>query len=72
MTWGTDAKAIIPRVVAGTLSVLKSAAKTATVRSVVLTSSSSAVLLPQPNVEGLVMDESEREPFSSASTVVNR
>lgn len=59
VTWGTDADVIIPRVVAGTLSLLNSAAQTASVKSLVLTSSSSAVLLPQPNVEGLVVDESE-------------
>ncbi|KAL6245680.1 hypothetical protein RBB50_007679 [Rhinocladiella similis] len=46
-----DPDTVIPNVVAGTLLVLKSAAKTPSVKSVVLTSSSAAVLIPQPNTK---------------------
>ncbi|KIW16465.1 hypothetical protein PV08_06519 [Exophiala spinifera] len=51
-----DPEAVIPPVVAGTVLVLKTAAKYASIKSVVLTSSSSAVLIPEPNKE-LEVDE---------------
>ncbi|KIW45683.1 uncharacterized protein PV06_04054 [Exophiala oligosperma] len=51
VSFSTDADSVISGVVAGTLLVLKSAAKNPSVKSVVLTSSSSALLIPQPNTE---------------------
>lgn len=61
-----DPDTVIPNVVAGTLLVLKSAAKTPSVKSVVLTSSSAAVLIPQPNTK-VEVDESKRDGLSSHS-----
>jgi nucleoside-diphosphate-sugar epimerase len=52
-----DPNAVIPKVVAGVLNVLEAASKHASVKRFVLTSSSSAALIPSPN-EKIVVDES--------------
>ncbi|KAL1846458.1 hypothetical protein Plec18170_009184 [Paecilomyces lecythidis] len=52
-----DPKDVIPKAVEGALNVLKAAAKEPAVKRVVLTSSSSAALIPKPNVEGIVVTE---------------
>lgn len=60
VSFGTDANIVVPKVVAGTVNMLESAAKEASVKSVLLTSSSSAALIPEPNKKGVVVDESKR------------
>lgn len=62
--------------IAGTINFLKAAAKEPSVKSVVLTSSSSAVLIPEANKEGVVVDESgpnpqELRPGTSIKTDAN-
>ena len=56
---------VIEPVIAGTLTALRSAAKTPTVKRFVLTSSSSAALFPKPNVK-MQLDESTWNEESSA------
>ncbi|KAJ9232871.1 hypothetical protein C8Q69DRAFT_489074 [Paecilomyces variotii] len=53
----SDPNAVIPKVVGGAINALKAAAKEPSVKRVVLTSSSSAALIPQPNAEGIVVTE---------------
>lgn len=55
----SDPNAVIPKVVGGAINALKAAAKEPSVKRVVLTSSSSAALIPQPNAEGIVVTEGE-------------
>jgi hypothetical protein len=43
---------------------LQSAGREASVKSVVLTSSSSSALIPEPNKEGVIVSESKRHYFS--------
>ncbi|EXJ77340.1 hypothetical protein A1O3_09566 [Capronia epimyces CBS 606.96] len=57
VSFSTDVHAVVAKVVAGTVNVLQSAAKEPSVKSVVLTSSSSAALIPVPNQEGVVVDQ---------------
>jgi nucleoside-diphosphate-sugar epimerase len=52
-----DPNAVIPKVVAGVLNVLEASSKHASVKRFVLTSSSSAALIPSPN-EKIIVDES--------------
>lgn len=61
MTFSGDPNAVIPWVVKATLNILEVAAQTATIKSVVLVSSSSTTysMLPDPN--GRQLDESEQE-----------
>ncbi|KAJ9608479.1 hypothetical protein H2200_007467 [Cladophialophora chaetospira] len=54
VSFSTDADAVISWVVAGTVNLLKAAAKEPTVKSVVLTSSSVANWLPEPNTEKVI------------------
>ena len=49
MTMNPDPNAVIPTVIAGTVNALSAAAKTSSVKRFVLTSSSTALLLPEPN-----------------------
>ena len=58
MTWTSDAKEGIEPVVNGTINILKAAAAEPSVQSVVLTSSSSAAIVPEVNTE-VVVDESK-------------
>lgn len=51
MTYSPDPNAVIPQTIAGTVSVLASAAKEPSVKRVVYTSSSTAAVTPVPNVE---------------------
>ncbi len=57
MSFRPDADAVISWVVAGTINLLKAAAREPSVKSIVLTSSSAAALIPEPNKE-MVVDES--------------
>ncbi|GAM33894.1 hypothetical protein TCE0_013r01121 [Talaromyces pinophilus] len=56
VSFDPDAKKVIPNVVSATEAVLQAAAESS-VKRVVLTSSSSSALLPQPGVEGIVVTE---------------
>jgi nucleoside-diphosphate-sugar epimerase len=55
---GSDPSKVIPGVVSATQAILKAAAE-ASIQRVVLTSSSTAALLPQPGVEGIVVTDSK-------------
>lgn len=59
ITFNQDPDAVIPWVIAGTVNLLKAAASQPSVKSVVLTSSSSAAYIPEANKEG-VIDESRQ------------
>lgn len=54
-----DPNVVIPKVIRGTINILEAAAKQPSVKRVVLTSSSAAVLVPEPNVKGIILEESE-------------
>lgn len=58
LEFSPDPNFVIPPVIEGTVSILKAAAKEPSVKSVVLTSSSTAALMPVPNKE-IEVDESE-------------
>jgi nucleoside-diphosphate-sugar epimerase len=53
-----DPHAVIPRIVKGTLNALEAAEKQESIKRVVLTSSSAAAFISQPDVEGVRVDES--------------
>ncbi|KAF2165925.1 hypothetical protein M409DRAFT_23656 [Zasmidium cellare ATCC 36951] len=53
----TDAEKVIKGTVAHTINVVKVAARVPSIKSLVLTSSSTACLMPQPGVEGIVIEE---------------
>lgn len=57
VSFNPDADTVIPKVTAATVNMLNAAAKEPSVKSVVLTSSSSAALIPEPNKEGIVVNE---------------
>ncbi|EXJ79557.1 hypothetical protein A1O3_07836 [Capronia epimyces CBS 606.96] len=58
VSFNSDPDLVIPKVVAGTVNVLKAAAKEPRVKSVVLTSSSNAVVTQGVSKNGLVIDQS--------------
>lgn len=67
-----DPNIVIPIAVGGVINVFKAASKSGSVKRVVLTSSSSAAIIPKPNEKGIVVTEGEFEylplcTFSSAS-----
>jgi nucleoside-diphosphate-sugar epimerase len=70
VSFDPDAKKVIPNVVSATEAVLQAAAESS-VKRVVLTSSSSSALLPQPGVEGIVVTEgrSRHQPISNQHCV---
>jgi nucleoside-diphosphate-sugar epimerase len=53
-----DPHAVIPRIVKGTLNALEAAEKQESIKRVILTSSSAAAFISQPDVEGVRVDES--------------
>jgi len=57
VNFSPDPNNVIPQVITGTVMALKAAAKQPSIKSVVVTSSSTACLLPQPGKEGIVIDE---------------
>ncbi|EON67534.1 hypothetical protein W97_06902 [Coniosporium apollinis CBS 100218] len=57
LTFSPDPNAVIPPTIAGTLSILKSTAKEPAIKRFVYTSSATAVLLPKPNTELTVGQE---------------
>ena len=57
VSFDTDAQVVVSKAVDSTVNLLKAAAKEPSVKSVVLTSSSSAALIPEPDKEGIVVDE---------------
>ncbi|KAK4494470.1 hypothetical protein PRZ48_014768 [Zasmidium cellare] len=69
LTLDTDAEKVIQGTIDHTLAVIKSAAKVSSIKSLVLTSSSTACLMPQPGVKGIVIDEgwSKRTEKSKAA-----
>lgn len=58
MSFSKDPNAVIPWVVRATETVLAAAAKFPAIKRVVLTSSSSAVIIPETNKAGVRVDES--------------
>jgi Nucleoside-diphosphate-sugar epimerases len=56
-----DPNTVIPTAVGGAINVLKAASKHGLVKRVVLTSSSTAALIPKPNVKDIVVTEGEYE-----------
>jgi hypothetical protein len=61
VSFDPDAGKVIANVVSATVAVLKAAAESS-VKRVVLTSSSSSALIPQPGVEGIVVTQGESCP----------
>jgi nucleoside-diphosphate-sugar epimerase len=57
MSLGTDAEVVVANVIAQTRNALKAAAKSSSVKSFVLMSSSSAALLPEANKTGVVVGQ---------------
>lgn len=57
MTFDPDPNKVIPTVIAGAVNVLKAAFAEPSVKRFVYTSSSTAALLPKPNVPGIVVTE---------------
>lgn len=53
----TDTDKVVNGVIAATRAMLEAAAEQKSIKRVVLTSSSSAVILPKLNVEGIVLTE---------------
>jgi nucleoside-diphosphate-sugar epimerase len=51
---------VIPKVIKGTLNALKAASKQESIKRFVLTSSSTAALIPKPNEQGVVIDQSKQ------------
>jgi nucleoside-diphosphate-sugar epimerase len=56
VSFGSDPNIVVKNAVAGTVNVLKVAHKEPTVKSVVITSSSTAAIVPEPNKPGVVVD----------------
>ena len=65
MSMNPDPDVVIPRTVKGTINALEASLKQSQVKRFVLTSSSTAAYVGQPNVEGVVIDESERKFYIS-------
>lgn len=59
MSFGLDPNTVIPIAVQGTLNALEAAAKQASVKRFVITSSSAALLNPESNKKGVKIDESK-------------
>ncbi|GFP58820.1 ketoreductase adrE [Trichoderma asperellum] len=57
VSFGTDPNKVIPIAVQGTLNALEAASKQTSVKRFVITSSSAAVLNPEPNRKGVKIDE---------------
>lgn len=72
MSFSSDASEVIPYVVSATEGILKAAAEQPekSIKRVVLTSSSSAALLPQPGVEGIVVTKG-KYMYKSLNVIIN-
>lgn len=71
-TFGTDPNKVIPPTKAGVLSILKSAAKESSVKRFVLTSSSTAALLPKLNKEFTVSKDDWDQEVSCVPSIRGR
>ena len=69
MSFNTDTDVVVSGAVNSTVNLLKAAAKEPSVKSVVLTSSSSAALIPEPNKEFGVVNEGKTDPVPEQSTI---
>ena len=65
MSMNPDPDVVIPRTVKGTINALEASLKQSQVKRFVLTSSSTAAYVGLPNVEGVVIDDSERKFYIS-------
>ena len=65
MSMDPDPDVVIPRTVKGTINALEASLKQSQVKRFVLTSSSTAAYVGQPNVEGVIIDESESKSYIS-------
>jgi len=54
LNWSSDPKDVVPQTVAGSVNILKAAARESSVKAVVITSSSTAAVVPVPNKKEVI------------------